>query len=140
MKYINWKQHIYWFLAAWFGSLLLVMFYTTYSYDKPSFADFLGFGGLLLFACLMLIPFFYLPLMWGYKKLHVPSVWWLRVIVLTLIGNIPIYLILLKQYKGTMDIAEAKLFLAGYVGIAIIYGLLYRHTARDEKSIKNIKA
>ncbi len=123
MKRINWKQHIYWFLAAWFGSLLLVMFYTTWSYDKPSLADFLGFGGLLLFACLMLIPFFYLPLMWGYKKLHMPSVWWLRVIVLTFIGNIPIYLILLKQYKGTMDIAEAKLFLAGYVGIAIIYGL-----------------
>ena len=126
MKHIHWQKHLFWFLAAWLGSLLLVMLYTSFFYDQPSFQDFIGFGGLLLIACLVLIPFFYTPLLWGYKKLNLPSVGWLRAIVLVLIGNMPVYLLLLKQYEGRMGIAEAKLFLAGYITIAVIYGLLYR--------------
>ncbi|MBD0294328.1 MAG: hypothetical protein ICV84_03865 [Flavisolibacter sp.] len=126
MKHIRWQKHIYWFLAAWFGSLMLVMLYTSFFYDKPSFQDFIGFGGLLLVACIVLIPFFYTPLLWGYKKLHLPPVWWLRILILVFIGNIPVYLLLLMQYESRMSTPEAKLFLAGYSAIAIIYGLLYR--------------
>ena len=136
MKQINWAKQITLFLASWFGSLIIVLGYTSLFYDKPSFQDVLGFGGLLLFACLVLIPFFYVPLMWSYRKLNVPSTWWLRIIVLIVIGNIPVYLLMWKQYESSMGLTEAKLFLAGYITIAITYGFLYRHQNLNEKVIQ----
>ena len=135
MKQINRGTHIYLFLAAWFFSLMVVMIYTSLFYDQPGFQDLLGFGGLLLFACIVLIPFFYLPLMWIYKKLNMPSNGWLRIIVLVVIGNIPMYLLLSKQYEGKMSLPEAKLFLSGYITIAIVYGFLY-HRHQNEMFIQ----
>ncbi|HKG67312.1 MAG TPA: hypothetical protein VKA92_00470 [Segetibacter sp.] len=135
MKQINRGTHIYLFLAAWFCSLMVVMIYTSLFYDQPGFQDLLGFGGLLLFACIVLIPFCYLPLMWSYKKLNIPSVWWSRIIGLVVIGNIPIYLLMWKQYEGKMSLPEAKLFLSGYITIAMVYGFLYHHK-RNENFIQ----
>ncbi len=134
MKKINWRRHIYWFLTAVFGGLMLVMIYSAIAYEMPGLQDFLGFGGLLFFGCLFLIPFFYLPLMWFYKRLDIPSVGWFRIIALVLLGNIPVYLLLFKMSKSTMSISEAKLFLAGFLAIAIIYGLLYRHKNRENNN------
>lgn len=139
MKNINWRRHIYLFLTALFGGLMLIMVYSALVYDRPSLQDFLGFGGLLFFGCIILIPFFYLPLMLVYRILNIRSVWWLRAITLVSLGNIPIYLLIFKQYKSRMSISEAKLFLAGFLAIAIIYGLLYRHK-KGMNNIRNLKS
>ncbi len=134
MKNINWRRHIYWFLTSVFGGLMLIMLYSALAYDRPGLQDFLGFGGLLFFGCIILIPFFYLPLMWVYRRLNIHSVWWLRAITLVSLGNIPVYLLIFKQSKSRMSVSEAKLFLAGFLAIAIIYGLLYRHKNRENNN------
>lgn len=136
MKHINWGNHIYAFVGGWFGSLMIVMIYTSLFYDKPRFQDFLGFAGLLLLASIVVIPFFYVPLMWSYKKLNMRSVWWLRIIVLVVIGNIPIYLLMWKQYPTRISLPEAKLFLSGYITIAVAYGFLYPDKKSNEKFIQ----
>jgi peptidoglycan/LPS O-acetylase OafA/YrhL len=72
--------------------------------------------------------------MWVYRRLNIHSVWWLRAITLVSLGNIPVYLLLFKMSKSTMSISEAKLFLAGFLAIAIIYALLYRHKNRENNN------
>ncbi len=134
MKNIEWKKQIIWFIVSWFSGLLFIMAYTRIKYDMPSFQDLIGFGGLLLFSCIMLIPFFYNPLMWLSRKLNFHNSW-LRVLLLVVVGNIPIYLIMYKQYKDRMSIPEARLFLAGYITIAIVWGLLFQFKQTIKTSV-----
>jgi biotin transporter BioY len=73
--------------------------------------------------------------MWSYKKLNMPSNRWLRIIVLVVIGNIPMYLLMWKKYEGKMSLPETKIFLSGYLTIPIVYGFLYRRH-QNEKFIQ----
>lgn len=139
MKRINWKNHIAWFFTAWFISVIVVMIYTTIVYDPPSIQDFLGFGGLLIFAALLLVPFSYNPIMWLSRKIHAQGNGLYRAILLATIGNVPIYLLMLKQYQGRMSIPEAKLFVAGYIALAIAYGLLFKYE-RSRKAVMTKQA
>ena len=108
------KKHVLWFMVTWLVSLAVVMVVAIINGEPISIADLSGFGGLLLFSCLIALPLFYLPLMWVYKRLNIPSLTVLRSLVLLTVCNIPIYLLLMKQYKGKMATSEAVLFLIGY--------------------------
>ncbi len=129
------KKHIFWFTATLLISLSVVILSTSLLYDPPSFQDVFGFGGLLFFSLIMVVPLSYLPVMWLFKRFKIPSLSMLRVFALLVLGNIPLYLIMWKQYHGRMSIPEAKLFLIGYLVMAIVYGLLFKHSDDRKKLI-----
>jgi hypothetical protein len=126
----NFFRLIYWLLVSWLGGLAILLMaawlFSANPQNEPSLKDAMGFGGALLMASLISVPFLYLPLLWTYRKLNGPNSVWFRTLLLVLVGNIPIFILLMVQYEGRMSLPEAWLFLVGIVSVSVIFGLVYR--------------
>ena len=121
---------LYWIVVSWLGGLtvllLIAYLYSGNPANEPSLNDAIGFGGLLLMASFANILVIYLPLLWVYQKINAPNRNWLRALILVLVGNIPVYTMLMYQYRGRMSLPEAWLFLIGIISVAAFFGLFFR--------------
>ena len=115
-------------LFAWLAGLCSILTLSYFKYETPGIQDAIGFGGLLLFACIVLIPLLYIPtlLLLRRSKLSVSKLF--LPLSLIFIANIPVYFILWKLHKTQMGSGEGFLFFVGFIVIGCVFGLSYPFT------------
>jgi hypothetical protein len=111
-------------LTACCAGLLIILSVSYFNYETPSMADAIGFGGLLLFAGLFLIPICYLPTIHFLRKIR-PKISRPGITAgLIALGNAPVY-IFLWMTRRQMGYGEDVLFFIGFIAIALVFGMAY---------------
>jgi peptidoglycan/LPS O-acetylase OafA/YrhL len=122
-------------LSSCTAALLIILSVSYLKYETPSMEDAIGFGGMLLFAGIFLIPICYLPTIHLVQKAKPNIPRFLIILGLIIVGNIPCY-IFLWIGRSHLGYGENYLFMIGFVVMAMVFGLVY---PLDKKRLLNEK-
>ena len=124
-------------LSACCAGLIMILSVSYVNYETPSIEDAMGFGSILVFASLFLVPTCYLPAIYFLRKINSALTRVRLIAMLVFVGNLPLYIILWIG-KSKMGYGEGILFLIGFVVVAVIFGIAYPITNRKLEANNSI--
>ena len=111
-------------LAACCAALVIILSVSYFTYETPSWADAMGFGSILVFVSVFIIPVCYLPIVHLVQKLRPNVSRFVLIVALAIVGNLPTY-IFLWVARNKLGYGENLLFAIGFIVMAVVFGTAY---------------
>ena len=105
-----------------YGSILTTSYFL---YETPHVEDAVGFGGLLLIGCSILITLYIIILQKIRLHISADKKVFIMPLVLSVVVNIPVYILLWIGSGQVFGAGEALLFSIGFTMVALFLGASY---------------
>jgi hypothetical protein len=114
------------FLLSWLCGMLVILVTAFYSYDQFSIIDITSFAVMTFVAFLILFLIIYLLVLKTIsKKINGTKQFIYFPLIFSLLANLPVYIMILKNIGNYYGKGEATLFTLGFFTIGLVFGLFW---------------
>jgi len=112
-------------VLSWMFGLTAILIASYFLYETPHIKDVIGFGGLLLIGCSVLITVYILILKKIRLHISTDKRVFIMPLVLSAVVNIPVYILLWIGSGQVFGAGEPLLFSIGFMMVALFFGAGY---------------